>query len=117
MKKTITQEREICDFCDENDASYMRCMGCRKAMCYDCRKIHAKEYAHAVHFGGSEDGLYCLECDTRLITANNDKLHRAYRTVEALRAESKAWWEEFKVRSDKAEEAVKRYKSSDGVKP
>lgn len=112
MKKTITEEREICDFCRKNDASYLHCMGCNKAICYDCRKIHAKEYPHAVYFGGSDDGLYCRECDTRLIAAGNDKQHSAFRCIERLRAESKAWGEEFKVRSDAAEKDLKKFRST-----
>lgn len=110
MKKTITEEREICDFCHINDASYLHCMGCDKAMCYECRKIHGKEYPRAVYFCGSADGLYCRACDARLITERSDKLHRAYRRIEALRAESKAWADEFKMRTDAAEADVEAFK-------
>lgn len=103
MKKSITEEKELCDFCEVNEASYSKCLGCGKAICYDCKKIHAKEYNHAVYFQGSRDGLYCRECDTRLIAAKTDKVHKAYRRIEALRAESKAWDEDFKARGDAAE--------------
>jgi hypothetical protein len=108
MKRTQTTEVEICDFCEEQQASsHTKCMGCGKAICYDCRKTRAKEYNHAVYFQGSGDGLYCLECDKRL-TATGDPLHAAYRVIGYLRDESKAWGEAFKVKIDKAEANLKR---------
>lgn len=116
MKQSVTEEREICDFCKINPASYKGCLSCGKAICYDCRKIHAKEYNFAVFFQGSDDGIYCLDCDTRLVEDGTNKLHTAYRRVARLRAEYKAWEVDFKARSDAAEKDVKNYQSDRGEK-
>lgn len=110
MKKTETVEKIICDFCEVNEAAYRPCMGCGKAICYDCRKTVAKEYNHAVYFQGSDDGLYCLECDIRL-TATGDPLHASYRVIGFLCDEMKGWGEDFKKRSDKAEANLKRLRA------
>jgi hypothetical protein len=112
VKKAITEEREICDLCDRNNTAWLHCLSCKKAICYDCRNEGlAKEYPRAVYFGGSNDGLYCRDCDTRLITEGTDKLHRAYRRVEALRAESKAWNEDFQRRHTAVEKDIESYRS------
>ena len=111
MKRIEQVERKICDFCQDNEASYSACMGCGKDICYDCKKIHAKEYSHAVDFQGSGDGLYRLECDKRL-TATGDPLHAAYRVIGFLRDEARGWSEDFNKRADKAEATLKRLSSN-----
>ncbi len=112
MKITRSMEVEICDLCQEQDASaYSKCMGCGKAICYDCKKTRAKEYNHAVYFQGSGDGLYCLECDKRLI-GTGDPLHAAYRVIGYLRDEANGWREDFKRRADIAEATLKRQQSA-----
>lgn len=110
MKRTQTVEATICDFCQKEPA-YYKCKGCGKDIGFKCKPIHAKEYAHAVYFGGSDDGLYCLECDKRL-TAIGDPLHAAYRVIGFLRDESRGWSEDFKKRADKAEANLKRLQDS-----
>lgn len=106
MKRVEQVETEYCDICESGTAGYLHCMGCGKAICFECRQTRAKEYPHAVFFSGSCDGLYCMECDARL-AKNGDQLHAAYRQIERLRDENRGWAEDFKKRSDTAEERVK----------
>lgn len=111
MKKSVTEERTVCDFCKVNDAAYSKCTGCGKDICYECKTIHAISYDHAVYFQGSGDGLYCVECDRRLRAAQ-DPLHMAYEHVKALRNEMVGWGENFKKRSDAAEAKLKRLQTA-----
>jgi hypothetical protein len=106
MKKTITQEVDCCDICERPHAHY-GCDNCGKVYCYDHSESHLKKYAHGVHFGGSDDGCYCLECDAALLKSG-DKLHAAYLRVASLRDENAGWYERLKARADIAEGAVSR---------
>lgn len=112
MKKVEQVENEYCDFCQVAPARYQHCMGCGKAICYDCVKIHAKEYRHSVYCSGSGDGLYCLECDARLASAGNP-LHTAYLVINYLRAEARGWSADFEERAKRAEANVKRLSQSE----
>ena len=102
MKREITREQDFCDICGKESMSWSVCMGCKKNICYDCQKTHAKKYRHGVNISGSGDGLYCLECDSKIDTP---KL-RAYRQIEALRQEADAFYEDFKNRSKIAEKIL-----------
>lgn len=106
MKKQVIVEQSFCDLCGKEASGYTCCLCCGKELCYDCRETAAKEYKHAVHLSGSGDSLYCLECDRKL-RENGDKLHAAYRKIEALRHEEKGWYEDFRKRSDDAESKLK----------
>ena len=105
MKKQVTVEQSFCDVCGKEASGYKKCDCCGKEFCHDCRKVEAKEYAHSVHCSGS-GGLYCLECDNKL-RGGDDKLHTAYRKIEALRNEAKGWSDDFRKRCDRAESEVK----------
>ena len=106
MKKQITIEQSFCDVCGNKSSGYSQCISCGKDLCYDCKKTHAIEYAHAVHFQGSGDGLYCLDCDAKLLAAN-DKKHAAYLKIRQLRNEEMGWYNDFRVRVEQAEKALK----------
>jgi hypothetical protein len=100
MKKRSVSEQPYCDYCGKS--SWEHCLWCGKDICWECQKMVAKEYKHAVHFSGSGDGLYCRECDSMAREAS-DPLNAAYRVIDALRHEEEGWWADFKKRSDNAE--------------
>lgn len=102
LKKTEQIENVYCDFCEKNPAPYSECMGCGKAICYECRKTNAQEYNHGVNVGGSGDGVYCNECDMRL-RKTGDKLHAAYLAIRSLQNEQRGFYENFQMRSKTAE--------------
>jgi len=102
LKREITVMQDFCDFCGDISNHWSVCMECSKNICYDCQKTHAKKYRHGVNISGSGDGLYCLDCDSKLDTP---KL-RAYRQIEALRQEADAFYEDFKNRSKIAEKIL-----------
>lgn len=106
MKKTITVEQSFCDVCGQESSGYTTCDSCGKDFCYECKKTEAIEYAHAVFFSGSGDGLYCIDCDAKL-RQNGDKKHAAYRAIQSLRHENKAWSEDFKKRAENAMDRLK----------
>ena len=110
MKQRVTVEQIKCDLCSKKEA-WNKCLGCGIDICYDCRKMKVKEYSHAVYFGGSEDGIYCFECDARL-RKSGDKLHAAYLVIERLRNEQNGWYANFKKRVDKAEIDLKKIQGS-----
>lgn len=105
MKKTVTKEVTCCDCC-EKEEYLTTCMNCGIEHCYDCEKTEGKKYVHAVNFSGSGDGYYCKKCDTDLISNRISPRHIAYRKIESLRNESKAWNENFRLRANEAEQEV-----------
>ena len=107
MKKPVQVEQSFCDVCGKQSSGYCVCNYCGKEFCYDCEKTEAVNYAHAVSFSGSGDGLYCNECDQKLTKSKEDKKHNAYRVIASLDAERAGWYADFKKRLDKAEEALK----------
>ena len=116
MEKTEKVIRTLCDFCGES--SYNKCLSCGKDICYRCARegILAKTFSHAVHFSGSEDGIYCGACNQNLTADPKlDALHVAYRKVEALRAEYKLWEKDFYERAKNAEEIVKTLRKARGL--
>lgn len=107
MKREVTIIQDFCDFCNGESNAWNVCINCGKNICYDCRKVHAVEYRHAVWSSGSGDGLYCQECNRKLYVAG-DKLHRSYLAIESLRNEMDGWNRSF---SERAKEAETRLKS------
>lgn len=107
MKKQVTIEKAFCDVCDKEASGYQKCMICGKEFCYDCKELAAVEYKHGVHFSGSGDGLYCLDCDLKALRSG-DKLHAAYRKIMALRNEAAGYYVDFEKRTKKAEEEFGR---------
>lgn len=106
MKKIASIEDTFCDVCDKRGYA-TRCLNCGAEHCYDCRKLHGVEYVHGVHFSGSGDGYYCNKCDV-LLRNNGDALHAAYRRIQDLRSEEKAFYEGATIRADAAEAELKR---------
>ena len=110
MKKTIEKETHFCDSCGKEEGQYIyTCDECGKELCFDCRKTQAKEYPHSVSCSGSGDGLYCVECDAKLLKAGTNKRHQAFRGIERLRLESRAFYEDFKNRCEVAEKLVQSH--------
>jgi len=114
MKKTVQIEADCCDSCDEQ-GYVTKCLSCGTEHCYECRKTEGKEYKHAINFSGSGDGYYCNKCDAELTKNKTDKRHTAYRHIESLRNEAKAWSDDFTKRSDEAEATLKRLGQNDVV--
>lgn len=106
MKKTVTKEVTCCDCC-EKEEHMETCINCKVEHCYACSKTEGKKYNHAVNFGGSSDGYYCRECDVELMSVRNNARHMAYRKIDSLRNEAKAWSDDFKLRADAAENELK----------
>jgi hypothetical protein len=47
-----------------------------------------------------------VECDAKLLKAGTNKRHQAFRGIERLRLESRAFYEDFKNRCEVAEKLV-----------
>jgi len=109
MKTQRTTTLHVCDYCDgePKQASFL-CHECGKAACYD-HKEHIHEYRHSVNCMGSGDMEICADCDQKL-TAQGDETLRKFKAIEALREESRAFYEAWQLRAKAAEEAVKGYK-------
>jgi hypothetical protein len=106
MEQELLRKVISCDFCGAQESYMQACDNCGKDICYECKKRHAHIYAHAVHFSGSGDALYCNECDSKMFVIG-DVRHAKFVAIERLRNEEKAYWEDFKVRAKSAEDAVK----------
>jgi len=113
MKKEVMVEKTFCDVCGKEASGYQKCMSCGKDLCYDCYKTSAVGYTHGVHFGGSGDGIYCLECDEKLLKSG-DKLHAAYRVIKSLRNEVSGFYADFEKRAKEAEERLGGLRDSGG---
>lgn len=108
-------EVKICDGCEKDDAHY-ECLRCSKAFCYDCMKIHGKEYPYAVGSGGSNEGEYCNECVAILERNGDDPLFNAYRRASKLRAKTTSFYEGISA-LDKANQArIKELRAEKGLK-
>ncbi len=105
VEKTVTMD--ICDICKGDSYKWNECFSCVKNICYKCKDNVAHEYKHGIYVSGSENGLYCNECDTRLRESNNNRKHKAYRAVESLRREAEGWNRDFDLRCKKVEEELK----------
>lgn len=105
MKILREEEVCICDFCNEDGHEWQPCLGCGKHFCYDCGESKAVTYSHAVHFGGTGDGRYCLDCNT---SCANTELHSAYNAIRSLKHEAEGWSSDFRKRSDLAEARLKQ---------
>jgi hypothetical protein len=107
MKKTISEEVAICDVCKTNRGT-SKCMRCGSDSCYDCEKVHMVTYYHGISVRGYGDGHYCYECDSALRASNDDSLHRAYRTLTAIKSEMDRAYADMRERAEAAEDAVRQ---------
>ena len=106
MKKTIKKVVDVCDACRKEDELIYTCRSCKVEFCYDCQKKLMKKYHYSTNFSGTHDSYYCHQCDTKLTVSKKDKLHNLYKTIELLTEESKKFWDNFKIRSDKVEKEI-----------
>lgn len=100
MNKTVEKTVTFCDSCECEVGYSHKCACCGIEMCYDCAKKKMVKYTHSVWFQGSDDGEYCLKCDSVLTESQNDALHNAYVKIRNLRNEQKAWGDDFKNRAE-----------------
>lgn len=109
MRKIVEKEIEICDSCGTDDCVFNECASCGKHYCYNCNKTRhvGKEFPHSVYCSGSDDVYFCTGC-LSVPTPRTVAILAAYQTISLLRAENKAWYEDFKQRSDKAEAEVRK---------
>jgi hypothetical protein len=109
MTKTKMTEYKVCDICKEGNA-YHKCLSCGKDICYDCKKEWSKEYIHSLFFSGSDDGLYCNECDQKLSITWEDKLHNAYVEMEALKQKYNIQYGKTKTESDRLTAFIEQHR-------
>lgn len=106
MKKTITEDVDFCDKCNQRADWLQSCARCGIEMCHKCRDSFMVEYTHRVHSGGSGDTRYCTACDMLLCETKADPVHQAFFAVRELREENNRWYESFKKRAEAAEQRV-----------
>ena len=106
MLKEIIKLQHFCDVCGKESNEWNKCMSCNKNICYECKKTSAKEYTHSVWASGIGDGLYCLDCDKKLLNSG-DKKHQLYRLIESLKHESNGFYNDFKKRAESTEKELK----------
>lgn len=107
VERTIQQFQ--CDFCGKVEPYHMSdCRRCHRHVCYECKRAGAAvEYTARVYSGGSEDGVYCNDCDAALrASPGTDKAHQAYRRIASLRHEYDGWHSDFNGRREAAEKAL-----------
>ena len=76
MKKIVSHEINICDFCNTQTA-YYECRGCKKDICFDCQEKEGIRYTH--------DAFFCHPCDAMA----TDKIHKAYLAIHRLKEQWK----------------------------
>lgn len=96
MKATKTVQYNKCDFCNDNNECWNRCLKCGKDVCYDCEQTAGVTYRHAEHVGGSDDGWYCHECDAQ----PPDDLLEVYQSLAQLIAKREAYHQATKPTLD-----------------
>ena len=100
MKKTITKEVNVCDFCETTNCVFSKCLCCGVDICYECRKTKAVHYDAGVFHSSGGDGVYCLKCD---ITEKSTPLHKAYVAILSLREYQRSWGADFARQQKSAE--------------
>ena len=107
MKKKVEVIEELFDFCGEH-ASYA-CRECGKDICHECKDDpkKARDYQYEVRITGSDNGIYCADCDAKL-TKNPNPLFTAYKAVEMLIADSSAYWKDFEEKRKRVEVELKK---------
>ncbi len=112
MKKEMIKTVTFCDACGKEYDYAHQCMKCGREFCYDCKDKYGIEYPHAVRFGGSGDGFYCLACDEELRKipdrSKNTQIHQAYLKISSLRLEWKRLCEEFGCREKMVEAELQK---------
>ena len=109
MKTTTLIEVDTCDICKKTERyGCYGCMSCGKDICFNCREGHGVTYAHSVHFGGSLDGFYCLECNSKNLSSGTDELFNQYQDIRKLRDEYKTWWVDYEKRAKLSNETLER---------
>jgi hypothetical protein len=83
-EKTVTVT--ICDGCGVDCDYPHTCIECGKNFCYECSRTKATEYQHAVHFRGSDDGLFCHPCEEKLMNRPTP-IFAAFLKIKNLRSE------------------------------
>jgi len=106
VRKQKNIEIKVCDFCGSDEMVHDTCLGCGKDVCYECSKRVGEDYHHAVGFSGSGDGYFCNDCNQNP-PKKLKKLHQLYKKIRALGLESKAFYEDFRKRTDKTEAELK----------
>jgi hypothetical protein len=112
MKKSIQREIHFCDKCGREISYAPTCLHCGLELCYDCETYHGKRYAGSTVTLGSGDGFYCNECDSKLTSTGKNKLHNAYRAIQRLKDEMKAFETDWERRSAEANHTLKRIASN-----
>ena len=107
MLKTKNIETRVCDFCSTDDMVYDECIGCKKHVCYECKKTNGVDYKHATWASGSGDGFFCNACLAKP-NPKYDRLLKAYQTIERLRNENDAFYKLWKEKAEEAEAHLKR---------
>ncbi len=108
MKKMVQIETTMCDFCEGDDNTFCRpCMGCGRDLCFDClsesepARAHGKCFSNNVYCS-TRSAAFCFTC----LAVIEMPLLTAFRRVEALSAEHKAWCANFDKRQEAATAAV-----------
>jgi hypothetical protein len=87
---TITEERDVCDYCgDEHEETYGGCPICGAVACYECKKTNFTEKTSELHISSSDD-RFCNKCIANP-PKEFKKLMSLYDEMDAL----KNRWETF----------------------
>lgn len=110
MKRKITIDELVCDFCGKNKNVYDHCLSCEKHICLDCSENVGEDFKHGVHFSGSGDGYFCNSCMAKM-PERFQPIFFAYLKIKQLRNEEGLWWKDFQNRSKEAETNLERLQS------
>ena len=112
-RKLVTTTKITCDICNTAEAyEWSQCLGCGRDLCYDCRVT----YQHAVSFSGSNDGYYCQACDLKFQAGGGDHLWAAYRRIQHIRAERKAFYERSETEGAAVEQTIRELRAKRGIR-
>ena len=107
MKIKREVEIDICDVCKTGEKFISFCLGCGKAVCWDCKeKGEIESFQHSVNCSGSGDGDFCPAC----LAKPPEKIRpllTVYFRIRALRNEARSEYDDFRKRCEKAEADLK----------
>jgi late competence protein required for DNA uptake (superfamily II DNA/RNA helicase) len=118
MKKLISTEINVCDFCEpkehlnQYDHCYEKCVLCGKHVCSKCSEKVGKTFSMSVFFSGSGDAFYCNQC---LISNSADSLLPLYKKMLFLKEERDSYLSNFTRREKEVREAIESYRKRNNI--
>lgn len=106
MKKTVTVEIDICDFCKEKEAhKWRKCLECGKVFCYYCEPNNIVSLKNE-YYNGIKSIHFCKDCIESFKNGKTNELYNLGNKLEKLVQEQIEFNNEIENRGDEIENQI-----------